>query len=294
MGRLFIPAESSIEGPWLLGSEELEQLDNLVKYTAQKLEEAYKRKCKDYDQQLQSLITVRVTLTSSDNKKLEDSSIIGILKDVKSKDFSPTELYIKIENIPNENEFRLVATSGYEGKLEYQLKCFSEEYELDVKYELDKWIDKFKPKKIVQYWLSFTPLIWIIGLITILVLFFSLYDTSTDYDTQINRQAFKLIETGIDSSNVNEAVSILLKKQIKYSPENFKTIETFNYDSLKNLIRVILIFTCLVLCPVSVIGVGKRIWKVSFYKFSLKIIIGLIPTAILLPKLIDIINKYLF
>jgi len=233
-------------------------------------------------------------LTSKENTKLEDTSIKGILKDIKVKNFTPVELYVKVENVPGENEFVLGITSGYEGKLEYKLNCFDENEEQEIMYELDKWVNKFKPKKIVTYWLNAFELIAIIGGLTVFIMFFSLYDTTNDYDVELNKQAIKLISKGIDQTNMHEAVDILLKKQVKYTPKEFKIVETLNLDSLRNFVRVALIYIILLLCPRSIIGIGKKGWQVSLYKRWLKVVLVLIPGSMLLPKVLDIINNYLF
>ena len=294
MGKLVVLAEKSIEGPWLIGHEELEQLDELIKSIAVKLEDAHKKKRETYLQKLSAPVKVKVVLTSKENTKLEDTSIKGILKDIKVKNFPPVELYVKVENVPGENEFVISITSGYEGKLEYKLNCFDENEEQEIMYELDKWVNKFKPKKIVTYWLNAFELIAIIGGLTVFIMFFSLYDTTNDYDVELNKQAIKLISKGIDQTNMHEAVDILLKKQVKYTPKEFKIVETLNLDNLRNFIRVALIYIILLLCPRSIIGIGKKDWQASLYKRWLKVVLVLIPGSMLLPKVLDIINNYLF
>ena len=291
MGRLFVPTERSIDGPWLLGVEELEDLDVLIKRIAEKLQEA-QDKWNEKKQSDKLPVVVKITLASSDNKKLEDSSIKGILKDLKSKDFKSKELYINIENTPGENDFKLTVTSGSEGKLEYQLKCFNEEDELDIKYELDKWIDKNKPIKILEYWLGLVPLIWIFGLLTILIWFSNLYDTTSPYSKQLDQRAIHLIEKGIDQSNIYEAINLLLQGQVGYKPKGFEVIETLDVDSFHKLLGAIALFIILVLCPKSVIGIGKSAWKVKFNKLFLKFSFGFIPFSIFLPKLIEWVNKF--
>lgn len=145
MGQLYIPVEKEINGPWFLGNEELEELYDIFEAINIELtksfeidieEEANKRITKGYYKDLATAIlelkerykTInekKVSLISSDDKKLSDISLKGILKDPKLNDFKPKELRLEIERGYN-NHFSLVIEKRFNDKLEYKAKSSSE------------------------------------------------------------------------------------------------------------------------------------------------------------------------
>ena len=128
MGQLYIPGEKKIEGPWLIGIHELEELDEIFGYIETKVNDSINLNIKEsakiafkemtsFYQTLEAAIASkekyysekkvkRVILISSDEKRLIDTSIKGILKDPKLQDFKPKELQLDMGDYSN-NHFSL-------------------------------------------------------------------------------------------------------------------------------------------------------------------------------------------
>jgi hypothetical protein len=291
MGRLYIPAEKTIDGPWLLDQQALEKLDEVLSIVSSKLEEACASKVKKNVADNVKDKKIEIKLTSTDLKQNLDTTIKGILKDSKTKELKPKELYIHIENGGPQNEFKLIITAGIEGTVDYQIRCYDESIEEDIKYEFDKWLDANRPNRLAQWWSKLYFMVLAFGGLFILGLWANLYDTIS-YPGSFN-EAHRLIDSGINQNNIHKATELILKIQSQYVPKDFPSEEVLNLNVLKILKISILVFVIWILCPRTTIGIGKHVGLLKFYKIWLYVAFILIPSSILLPTIRDWLNKLL-
>ena len=160
MGQLYIPGKKEIKGPWFIGVDELEELDKIIEYIDTKIIESKYleinestsidiQKYPSIYKDLETGIATRkesylenhvkkIILISSDEKRLTDTSIKGILKDPKLKDFKPKELEIEI-GYRSDNSFSLNVKRRYDEEISYEVKCFDQDCRDEIKYKIEYW-----------------------------------------------------------------------------------------------------------------------------------------------------------
>jgi hypothetical protein len=294
MGRLFIPAERKIKGPWILQQNDLERLELVLNNIFEKLKSALAEDIEKNSEKYKYTkpkLNSSVVLVSKNKTQIIDKSILGILKDQKLNDLQPNELTIELGKRYSGFAFLMTISANYDGALEYSVECQNEEIKDEIKYEVDKWLEECAPNKISQYWtnsLSFITIPLFIGLIFILLtlLFVS---AESNYKNELNSKAQTIIKNGVNENNQFETLEIILKLQTDFKPESQIDKTTIRPEVLKILIITILCFILLEIKPRTTIGVGKSKRKAIFYRFWQKSILVTIPTTIILPKLFDLI-----
>jgi hypothetical protein len=116
------------------------------------------------------------------------------------------------------------------------------------------------------------------------------HTASDSYKEEKEIEARKLIDNGIDSQNIFEAMEIMLILETEFVPENYE----YSDSSLKNwgisLLCLVLIFIILAFTPKSYIDLGKGQKKIKFWKSWIRIISITIPVGILFPILLNKIS----
>lgn len=313
MGNLYRPAQNEIFGPWLLGTTELEELDKIVEFIDLSIEksteeeitdlaklevekseypdiETAKKKIKEYRFSSKGNIK-KVILISSDEARLTDKTILGILKDPKAKNLKPKEISISIEN-RHSNQFNFKIERYFNGSVKYDLRCYDQNCEEDIKYKLDSWLEKHKPNKAKQFWSNFS---FPISMVCLLITFFSLsqiyYNESPDFRSEYINEINKLISTGITTENETKALELLLKYETNFMPDSFKPITKVNHTTVKFISLSFFIFLLSIFKPKTTIGIGSHKSLLSFYKIYTKVVIVSLPTIFILPPLIDWIKS---
>lgn len=299
MGKLFIPSERKIKGPWLIKRSDLEVLDKVLDSIYDKLNTALDQEIKkDQDKFKYSKPDLQKTivLTSKNKTKLYDNSVLGLLKDQKINDLKPKELYIELGKRYSSFAFLMSISTDYDGTLDYSVECVNEQIKDEIKYEIDNWLENLTPNKIYQVWSNFLPYLLIpLGFFWIITLLGLLFVTPSDSNkNELKDKAKVLIEKGIDKNNEFEAIVILLKLQTKYNPENKDYKTTIRPKVLKVLIISMFCIIILVIIPKTTIGIGKHKMRLKFYKFWQRFVIISLPSAIILPNILKIINEYIF
>src|SRR5208337_554916 len=178
MAQLYIPAQKEIEGPWLIGANELESLDEIFEYINTKLIESkdieinekarislekggYKDLetaiAKTKEQFEYKVSEKKVKIKSNDNKELTDDSIKGILIDPKLKDFKPRQLLLTVNHgaLSVKNSFSL-NIGGYSGDVSYRVDCYDQNCRDEIKYKIESWLEKYQPNKPTQIWSEYS------------------------------------------------------------------------------------------------------------------------------------------
>lgn len=294
MGQLFIPGGKTIKGPWLIGLNELEELDEIFNFIDSKIQESAILETESHfkiehqnglfintDKELKEERKIkRVTLISSNNKKLIDSSIKGILKDSKIVDFKPKEIQLEIEC--KNNKFFLNLKRDIDGELTFDIDCFDIDCRDDIKYKLEAWIEKNKPNKAKQIWNIYAPLFIIISIVTAFVSFFNI-NTSEKFSLkpQYKKEIENILKTGVNKENETKTIELLAKYIIDYDSGKLKPVEIFDKNSLYIFIFSIYIFLISIVKPKTTIGIGNHKALLKFYNLYVPFILITIPVTIL-------------
>ncbi len=174
--------------------------------------------------------------------------------------------------------------SNAEGKLRLDINCFDLSKSNDIRLDFNNWLSKRRPERKIQFWSEWGQLIAIFLATPIII--FSILFFDTDYSTYhsvVKRESMELLEKGIDSSNVYQAVELLMKEQINYAPKDFVP-QKIEKDPIYLIWLCITSFLLIVAAipPVTIIGLGKRKRKVELYKVWIKIVTVTVPAAIII------------
>lgn len=309
MGKLIIPNEITIQGPWILQESELDELGNVIEVIDSKLEDALYLvieneakenfdEFKKYDEEI-SLDTAKqkivdsypfnkkeskAVLISKNRKKIIDDSLISLLKDKNLNEFCPSELSIEIEKGPI--EFTLDLSSKYDGELHTRLKVDDDNIAGDINYELNQWIRKNRPNLVLQKWSSWFPFALFMALGCLMIFSAAFIETDKDaYKNELRNQAEQILIDGLSKEETQNAVEIILKLETGFVPQNY-TAKSTKKSMLFNIwIVFLLIAIILLIKPKTIIGLGKNKWKASFFKKWIYFVFAFIPFSILVPIL---------
>ncbi len=304
MARLYIPQQNEPEGPWLLGHESLEALNTLfnkidtklIDALAKTIENTARQQAEEDNQNIDlakriaklqrkySKNTKVAEITFADGNVYEANDVEGILNYVDTNpSLAPTELYIRSIHGNYENEFELIINTNAgkdEVDFEYRIRCIDEEIQQKIKTLIDKWIRENKSNQAQQIWSNVIVYpVWWIGALTIFLSWVSLTDIVTntvDYESELKKQVHATIERGINSSNSDSALMLVLKLQSDYLPKNVKqeTIEVPNETARKIFLATSILWLASLIRPQTIIGIGKKQNRLKLYKLWIKVIYG--------------------
>ncbi|HXU27518.1 MAG TPA: hypothetical protein VN698_09825 [Bacteroidia bacterium] len=307
MGQLIYPSTREIKGPWLLKKEDFEELEKVFIEIENYLEKSLSIEIQETvhtenekenlsEKEIIALIekakkrysfekkSKTYMIISEDETRLKDSSIRELLKDKSLRDLKPSEFYIFIENGYN-NTIKFEVSDKYFGSLKYDLNCYDSKIKDEIQFEIDNWIDKRIPSRVLKFWsnwgIAFAAYSFIAILIVLLFIFIPEYQS---YKEVLTKQADELIKNGITSENNYKAINLLLKLQTNYVPDNFSPILKPKGSLIyKMLVLSIFIFTISIIKPKTTIGLGKRKIKEKIYRHWLKIVVAILTGLIINP-----------
>lgn len=307
MAKLITPSENVLDGPWLLGKDQLSLLNTTIEKIEQHLKKAEDiRVTSEAEIHMQEYQNIYPNLTieqakekvkkystsrrkenysiihTKEGKVIEDESLLGILKDPQVDHYTPTELRIK--RAFGASEFSL-KVSEY-GKLYVNTLVANESIQADINYEIKNWIDPIKPKILVRWWSEVIPYMLIpIGIILLLI---GLNNSPTNlqlYKEELSRESYKLLENGLSPEEETKAIEIILEDRSNYVPNDFKPVPQKSKHSLFWVTSIVGIII-LSIRPKTVIGLGKNEWKVKFYTVWIYIVLSYIPLDIAIQILL--------
>jgi hypothetical protein len=299
MGRLFIPAEQKIPGPWLLDRKQLLELDKVIQLAQEKLlialnEEVKQNSGKENIKIIHDINTT-VTLTAINRNKIVDKSIAGILKDQKANEFKPTELKIEIGQRYSDCFLVFEVSNCIDGDLEYSIKCNDDKIKDEINYEMESWLENIKPYKLVQIWSNWKLLV-ILPIIFFGYLFLSMSMTVETIDNKDNlilkKQIDSLLVQGINKNNQYKAIEMLLKTKGTQVEGEHKL--KLNKTYFKAFIIILIALILISISPKTTIGIGKRVSELKFYRFWIKFVIYSIPSLFIFPKIFEIISSLIY
>ncbi len=311
MGRLYLPNEREIIGPWLLGIHEFEMLEEL-------LSKIYDNLKTSHDRQVESNATSdfrsgkfdsiekafarhksfvdnkrffkRITLSSEDGRTLVDESLKNILIDPALHGFKPASLDCKVQ-CGVDNKFTLSIVEEKDGYLNYKISCFDDDIENEIRYLIENWIQKNQPHKAKQIWNKYAGGIGFIAFWPFFIYSLSITGDNTDYKQFYKNQIKELLATGISQDNQTKAIELLLKLSIEYQPPT--SSNEINVTALKIAIITLFILIVCVFYPKTVLGLGKYTGRLTFYRNYSTFVIFTIPTLFLITPFYEWIRYLL-
>jgi hypothetical protein len=242
---------------------------------AKKITEASKRNSFDKREK-------KITLISADGKRLLGKSIREILKDSSLDTFNPKEFHLFIE-YGNSNNVKLEIPANDNGELRLDINCFDISKSNDIRLDLNNWLGTIKPPNRVKLWSDWAGLMIILLLFPLLILSIGAFSSDySTYESVLSKESNDLLKQGINENNVNKAVEIILKKQTKFVPSDFvgQKIEK-DPNNLRWFFITLFIFTVALLRPVTTIGLGKKKWKLDFYKIWIPFVTYTVPVTLI-------------
>ena len=308
MAKLHHPKEITLNGPFLITQEDLESLDDLIQQIhdlLQKSWESYLKKEAENDLETQYKEhkrnnpdnSIKCTMTLNDRSQLSDNDIKGILKHNLLNTLSPTELHIKIIfGTEYENYFRLKVQDLFSDQLICEIECLESEIKDEITYQIYKWANKFKPSKLLQLWCTIGSTLGISCICITLFLVLALFEnTVTSYNDILVNQAKEIINTGINTTNRDTALELLLKLNSEYTPDVFEA-ELKPLNPLTLRLTALFFFLSLILFvkPMTIFGIGKSQRKLDFYKKYIKVVSFTIPVALVIMPFWDTVTNWLY
>lgn len=169
------------------------------------------------------------------------------------------------------------------------------EYHKDILIgKIENWIDSHKPGIGLTIWYhlaSWAPAF--IMLIAAIFLFVSMMDSSAknQYFKQYESEIAQIVESGINDSNRDRAIQMILQKEYDYVPESWN-IERKEMENqiLLYCVGAFLFFLFIRIRPKANFAIGKGKRRIKAWNTYKYIIFILIPTSILIPILINRIS----
>lgn len=321
MKQLLFSTKLNLNGPWLLDSNSLKDLDKAISENWIKLEG---RRVKLLNSEVKTRrANLPENMTSKELKEQLD----------KIKQLSPHSHGIKEVRIFFSNDSRFICedfetafserglvtetpigfevilksgdiTCRIEAYLENQLKIEVTPEELPESQELymalREWALNYHPAYWQRLWISIAKyrvyfaglIVFVTGAYIYLLQFFTYFLASSSTENKINQ----LLKAGIDQSNLPEAVELLLTTQIEQSTSSW----TNKISPLILLLLGITIFLLMIISPIYpkvVLGIGKgsnyiRIWRIWLTSVALSI-----PAFIFFnfvsPYIVDFVKRFL-
>jgi hypothetical protein len=306
MGKLFIPGERSINGPWFIGIQELEELDEIFEFAFEKISESLKiakEKQAEIDVEKglfdsvekalsrKSLLDYedkkKVELISSNGKKLIDDSLKGILKDTKLLDFKPKELTLEIGNSLN-RFFLLKISRRYDGELTYSVKFHDQDCSEEIIYKIENWLEKHQPTKMNTFWSQSGTTISVFSIISAIILSSFIYTKELpDFKTINKNEINKIIKSGVTKDNELKSIELLLKYSTEYKPENIKEVTKLNKRPIQFFGLALILFFLGIFRPITTIGLGEHKTLLKRYKIYTKFVLITLPAIFIIPPMIE-------
>jgi len=321
MGEFSYPHAKSLKGPWLLGRESLEELNEIVAAADKKLRQCWQHEIEssiyqkyssgdiDYEE-IQNKIQDELSsawnnkhesiceFSSKEDIRIVDTSIAGLLQDILLANFSPTSLEVNITHGGLSSEsLSLRINSTYSSDFNYQIKCSNPDSTNEIEYELTKWIEKHKPSLGLTFWSSdlFSFLGSFLIFPVIIAMLYLFLPQKTTYKETIKAEAHSIAESGIEDKNVNRAIELLLHEKFEYKPSSFVSSETAK-KPLYIRLSLITIFISIILFirPRTTIGLGKKKNSYTFYMYWVKFVTVILPVAIVITPFWEKLTSWIY
>ena len=286
MSRIIYPGSYTEEGPWLIDKIKLATFEEMVNRVAD--EQSIATGKKHLPQHI-------VTLENGQKIVANSLSELELNNDLKTH--YVTKLHTKIDEEHRYiycTEFTFQLGNRASHSFQYDIRDVGDEsVKLRCINLVDEWINENRPPVLLRIWSGVHSAAFFLG---VFVFFFMLATVTGDspretlYQQELLDRAYDIIEQGVDECNVYLALETLLEKEFSYVPSSFQP-EVPSRDFWIQLICVCVVTLLVTFCPIAhiAVGLGKR--KVKFWNRYVQIITYFIPTAVILPLLINIVSS---
>ncbi len=306
MTTILTPPSNRIKGPWILNSDSLESLDSTIEKIWLILTNQYERSIRDELQSIpeeiaedifeskirnrstNQLIKKEVNLYFKNKKTLQSDNVLTILKNPILNDLSAASFSVIFQKGDNEFKFDIKNDTLY-----YFIRCENIEAKDEIIYELNKWISEFRPKTVVTIWHEYAHSQWWLFIIFLIGWGVNTSTNEDAYNRVLKSQAKELINKGIDSTNICQAVDIILKKEIAYMPKDYSytTLDEPTFFNNKFALMFFILSIILSIVPKTTIGVGRIEWRSKFWRWWIYFVTASIPSSLVIPWIIEKIWK---
>ncbi|WP_425391957.1 hypothetical protein [Ekhidna sp.] len=275
MGKFQLPKSRNMGGPWLLSGNDLESLDSVInsidsllyKSWEQQVRENLSEESGDVEEEysnkqvaekfdaLQKKGYKACTFINKDDSRLTDESIQGLLKDPASINLKVEEIRIQIVYEKyRENRF-IFKLDGINDEMSYELECSDVSVREEIQYEIEKWIAVKRPNKFLRFWSNSAAVMILLAVLSMLIFGSSAYESEeVPYSSELKREAFELLDNGIDSTNSDRVLELLLQYESGYVPSDYVGARSESNPSTKKFFYLsIFVFIIGVVKPKSTI-----------------------------------------
>jgi hypothetical protein len=315
MGQILYPNDMSYKGPWLIDLNSLEKLDEIVnqewtkvkEHNEAKINEEIERKLKALPENVQDqkrpLIekevrnsymyksdTGKLTIKLKSGNKIVAPSFREASREPGVTNETPVGFVLELRS--GEAKAKIAMNEYSRDDLSLSVDSPEPSVTRDFFFQIDRWVKCYKPPLWVKIWKSIQWIHWYLMVFAASVYLLFVPTGSDTYKKALTAEAHKIIENGIDSTESNRALEILLSLQTNYVPENVGMGKLISKTTI--VIFSVALFICIILsfAPKSYLGFGKGEKKVRFWKIWLRLISFTIPSSILLPILIDKLSAF--
>lgn len=316
MAGIIYSTELECDGPFLISEEDLFELDKVVDEVFQRMEDGTRREvlrkatelmedkefrswhkdatedellklaCSRAELYLYNKHEKRITLLLRDKKKVEVASFkeASLTASISDSELQGIEVYLG----SGVAQVSLTVKSGYCPVLRLNSAPEGHSDATEAFLFLRRWVDRFKPSIIMQWWLKYASILWLpILIIAFFSLSLMLREKSEDW--AVMQKAHEYAQTGVPTTQQAEALQTLLAVTIGYKkPQKLHVIDLPKWMWG---VYATIPFICVALYfpPKIVIEWGKG--KKAYWRWRkwLKLMFVSIPLVLIGPKILDLI-----
>lgn len=286
MSRIIYPGSYKENGPWIMDKEGLASFENMVNRVADEQSMATKKK-----------YIPQHIVTLENGQKIVANSLSELELSNDLKTHYVTKLHTKIDE---ENRYIFCTEFTFQlgnralHSFQYDIRDIGDEsVKLRCINIVDEWVNENRPSFLLRLWNSIHSAVFFLGLF---VAFFILATATSDtpHETTCQQElldsAYEIIEQGVNEENVYLALQILLEKEFSDVSLSIQP-KVPTVDFWIGFVCICVVTLVVAFCPIAhiAIGIGKQ--KVKFWKGYIKILTYFIPTAIILPLLINFVSS---
>ena len=304
MNKLIYPDSNSFNGPFLIDSANLFELDNIIeegwqnyqRMNDEKFNSELEGKLKTYPNLEREEFENKLSNSYRFEKKRELEIIFKSGNKLRCTSFKEAAIEPSANNeIPISFNY-IIKT--YDNNTNISISKYSSS-SLDISvspnnstnneilFKLTRWAELNQSKKWIQIWKGNFIFIWFLFGLYLWISTTFIANRLPAYKDMLTKQTVEILKNGVDSTEINKSLELLLYSNYKIIPPGIKDEATNNSTWYEITIILLILTIVLTFPPHTYIGIGKGTSKIKFWKTWLKIISFYIPISIILPILLN-------
>jgi hypothetical protein len=336
MAEIIYANDLEITEPVLIDAASLEQLDQIIgryftifeseyEQAASKIQQEYRSQIKeletkedkpdnDFAKQLRNsnlasiesirdmkLIRIykphkKITVWFERDNKAVAKSFAELTRDRSIDDDTPAAFRLQMSR--DDFHCEIKSTSSYSNKVSISVGPERSELARELFVDLRRWANSVSAPSWTRYWAEAdqAKAQWWLGIIIILIVASPWLFATNPAKLDLQQQARMLVDNGINSSNLNDAVALLLRLQLEYYPGSTNTPSVFVPTWVIGLTAVVVLgMVVLSIRPKFEIGLGKGIKNIDRWRWWIKFvgyaIPGFVVTSFIIPWLVQLLTS---